>query len=575
MMSKHASFAVLSTLLGVRAALGGTDVQVNSDPPAMSSPPGDVQNEPRLALDPNNSNNVIVAYNDDIGMFPNSLGVSFSSDGGATWSDGQLTTPMIPDPSPMSPPGSMITLDDVFDPFAAYDALGNAYAGYIGRPSTGTPGTNPPSGLFIERSTDGGLTWSGPTTIATDPGGPFAGPLVAPMSAPLFNDRPEIDSGGNGEVVVTWIKDVDVNTPTSDIYFTESLAPAGPPTPGLPNPTGLTFSTPVIVNDNSQWLNPMTGTDRGIAPDVAIHANGNIYVAWADYDVTVTDATSGAIMIDSTAFGAGGTTFSNDITVASIDPLPKHVSTGTGTADDARAQSYPSIAVDPTDSSGQTVYLTFAEEDTSTGDEGNIFFTMSTTGGAAGTWSTPKQINDDVTNHDQMHPNIAVKPDGTIDIVWYDKRNAVNDDAWDVYIARSTDGGLTFSANLRVTDTTFNTPTRADAAEPWLGEYLGIDTDSSDAFVAFTSGVNDTFGDVFFDKIPNASIPEPTTCVIWLVLSGMLCVGRSSGAFALQTQNPGSGFGLLKDSKHRRHRSRLTHRKDMAGALATGSLIGE
>lgn len=499
------------------SAQAGVDVKINSDPPAANPPPGDVQNEIRIAVDPSNSNNLVTAYNDRSGVSPNPLGVSFSTNGGATWTDRQLSVPA----DPFGPPGSM--LDDIFDPFLSHDGMGNIYAGYVARPSTGGGGSAPPSGVFIELSTDGGNTWSGPTTIASDPGG--AGPTSR------FNDRPSMDTDANGNVVVTWIKDTGFGTNTSDIYYAESMLP-GPPMPPM-NPTGLMFSAPVTVNDTPNGLpDPMTMvTDKSLAPDIALTAGGQVYIAWSDYDPTTINEPMGSIKFNSTTFGNPGGFSINDVTVANINPLPDHITTASG-ATDARAQSYPSIAVDPTDGTGQTVYLTYASEG-ATGDEGDIYFTRTTTGGgSSAAWSTPFTINDDGTLTDQMHPNISVKPDGTIDIVWYDKRNSVadadptNDDAiWDVYITRSTDGGQTFSPNLRVSDVSFATPDNANLTEKWMGEYLGIDTDSTDAFIAFTSGSTDSFGDVFFDRIPNSAIPEPNSSVL-LIVGSLALIGR-------------------------------------------------
>ena len=460
--------------------IAGTDVKINSDLPALNPPPGDVQNESRISVDPTNSQNLVTAYNDGAGT-PNSLGISYSSDGGGMWTDVQIGTGL-------THPSLLTTLDDVFDPYIEHDASGNVYAGYVARPSSPTLPGGPESALYIEYSTNGGVSWSGRTVIVSDVNG--SGPTYR------FNDRPTMDVGAN-DLAVTWIKDVDVNMPTSDIYFSSSpLAP------------GLNFSAPITVNNGAN------GTDYANAPDTAIAPNGTVYVAWIDFDVTLMDAVTGTIKIDSSP-SVAVPIFGMDQTVVTIDPLPKHVSTTAGlgrTFDDARGQSYPVIAADPMDPSGQTVYLAYAE-DQGNSDEGNIYFTRSTDGGM--TWSLPLKINDDGTSTDQMHPAIAVKPDGTIDLAWYDKRNSTTDSDWDVYIARSIDGGLTFSPNVRITDTSFSTPSNSNNTEPWMGEYLGLDVDNSNAYLAFTSSLNDSYGDVYFDTIANSAIvPEPSALVM-------------------------------------------------------------
>jgi hypothetical protein len=116
---------------------------------------------------------------------------------------------------------------------------------------------------------------------------------------------------------------------------------------------------------------------------------------------------------------------------------------------------------------------------------------------------------------------MEVKADGTIDIVWYDKRNGANDDQWDVYFATSTDGGLSFSANQRVTSSSFATPVSSGTPpEPWLGEYLGLGVDSQFAYIGYTAGTaTDANGDIFFDRVSNPGhvVPELHSFLIWTV----------------------------------------------------------
>ena len=54
-----------------------------------------------------------------------------------------------------------------------------------------------------------------------------------------------------------------------------------------------------------------------------------------------------------------------------------------------------------------------------------------------------------------------------------------------------------------------------------MGEYLGLAVDSTNAYVAFTSGRLDgdliSKGDVWFDSVPNSLIPEPATLALLLV----------------------------------------------------------
>ncbi len=101
---------------------------------------------------------LLAAYNDHPYPGGPGLGVSYSNDGGITWNPLQL-------PYPPDPYGGGNFLD-AFDPTATADALGNLYVAHI---STDYDWTNGPArGLFVHKSTDGGITWNAPVAVATD-----------------------------------------------------------------------------------------------------------------------------------------------------------------------------------------------------------------------------------------------------------------------------------------------------------------------------------------------------------------------------------------------------------------------
>lgn len=534
MKRSRATILVSSLLVGL-LALSLVAVHAGTDAPINSDLPGTVQNEIRIARDPNNLATFVAAYNDGSGTGSSPLGISYSSGSGAagTWNDVQLNVPVHPITG--------TSLHDIFDPMIAYDSQGNVFAGYIGADQAFGGRA---SGLFIERSTDGGMTWT-PPIPGWNPTAIDANLAASPPGGPdprfRFNDRCEMTIDTTDNVHVVWIKDVDVGQPTSDIYYAKS-PPAPPGPPAMSNPSGLNFTGlpspqsigPKTVNDNSGSggtpgcpTNPSGLSDFGNAPDVEVASNGAIYVAWIDVDVTTMGPNPARIMFDVST--DGGMTFACDITALILDgsvanprtAVARNISTTPQPAgsplahDDVRSRSNPTIALDP--STTTTIYMAFAADpagaaDPSGLDEADIFFSRSTDGGQ--TWSAPVVVNDDTGDNDQINPLIRTKPNGTIDIAWFDKRNSANDDQWDVYIAKSTDGGATFSANTKITDQTFTSPWNSNQSERWLGEYLGMVVDSTTAYVAFTSSVNDQFGDNFFDSIANSAIggAQPSLC---------------------------------------------------------------
>ena len=126
----------------------------------------------------------------------------------------------------------------------------------------------------------------------------------------------------------------------------------------------------------------------------------------------------------------------------------------------------PDAAVDP---SNGNLYVAYSSRGKRAKDDepslpSELFFLVSTDGGA--TWSEPINLpgDDPTKGADQYHPGISVAPNGRIDLAWHDFRNdpfftpgrvgemGVAQRYWDAYYASSTNAGGTWSANTRVTN---------------------------------------------------------------------------------------------------------------------------
>ena len=82
----------------------------------------------------------------------------------------------------------------------------------------------------------------------------------------------------------------------------------------------------------------------------------------------------------------------------------------------------------------------------------DVFIAKSTDGG--NTWSAPVRVNDDPPGNDQFFSWMTIdRANGDIYVIFYDRRGYYNNYT-DVYIARSTDGGETFE-NLKISESPF------------------------------------------------------------------------------------------------------------------------
>ena len=425
-----------------------------------------VQNEISMDIEPL-SGNLVLAYNDN--PYPNGpgIGVSYSADQGQSWISQQLSIPV----SSISG----IQLVDAFDPTITSDASGNTFVAQISTDFNW--GTGPVNGLYVHKSTDGGVNWNTPIAIDEE-----AAPTSSNDPNYRFNDRCQIIADKDplspyfNNIYIAWIKDRGWNQPNpdSDIYMSVS-------TDG-----GSTFST---ANQINHTLNSM-----GNMPTHTVTSNGDLYVLWMQYNVI--SGGIGVMLLDKST--DGGVTFGNDITVDSILLPPLQLNGGV----EARAKGAAIIRSHP--SNPNELYVVYAADpDTLGNDEADIFFIKSTDGG--NNWSSPPlQLNDDTTKNDQVLPWMEVNNNGVINVVWYDRRNDPFDLAWDVYTTTSIDGGTTFGVNTQINVSSFSTPTTASG--PWFGEYLALASADTMAYVAFTSTALDPLGDVLFTSFSNPII---------------------------------------------------------------------
>jgi hypothetical protein len=118
----------------------------------------------------------------------------------------------------------------------------------------------------------------------------------------------------------------------------------------------------------------------------------------------------------------------------------------------------------------------------------DVMFVRSTDGGQ--TFSAPRRINDDPVNPSKWHwfGTVSVAPNGRIDSVWYDTRNAANNTDSQLFYSWSTDGGVTWAANVAISNA-FN-PFEGYPNQSKIGDYITIVSDNTGGNVAYSATFN-------------------------------------------------------------------------------------
>lgn len=103
----------------------------------------------------------------------------------------------------------------------------------------------------------------------------------------------------------------------------------------------------------------------------------------------------------------------------------------------------PSLVIDR---NNDHIYAIWSDSRRAHNSEYDIYFSKSTDGGS--TWSSDVRINDTFTSDGRRISNIAVDHNGHLYVVWYDSREGDHD----IYFSKSTDEGVTWSDNIKVND---------------------------------------------------------------------------------------------------------------------------
>jgi hypothetical protein len=332
--------------------------------------------------------------------------VSVTHDGGATWSE------VIPPISPWQFSG---------DPALAFDSRGRLYLAAIAD-HEGPGGSFTGPSVVVATSLDGGSHWEPPVTVARGTNSVSEKRGKGPL---LFNDKDFIAAdAGTGSpfrdrVYVTW-------TGFESVF----------------SPNNVFFTAPVMLSssdDGIHWTEgrAISGFNRSlcIAPffaapgqcDVnqdsypAVAPNGRVYVSFENFN---TVAQSQILVVSS---GDGGATWNPPSRVDFVESFNLPISPDLEpvlTGCRFRLSFKANTAADPSDATGRTVYVAFADNRNGTPDpvggsfltDLDVFLGRSTDGGA--TWSV---VPVNRAPNDQFFPWVSVAADGRVDVGYMDR----------------------------------------------------------------------------------------------------------------------------------------------------------
>jgi hypothetical protein len=426
------------------------------------------QSETSIAIDPNDSN-ILVAGSNEIVRLP--MRGYFSKDGGTSWGAVDL---------PLPPAATTNGTDFGSDPGVAFDSRGNVYYVYIvvffNRTFHSIQGTE----VAVAKSFDHGATWPQVTFFNFNSG------------AGKFNDKPMIAVDDNpasphrDAVYVGWDNASPKNGKSSSnnaLLFSRSVD------------GGATFSSPLAVSSTTGGPNAVIAADPFVGPD------GQVYVAWHDTQtprVMVASSFDGGL-----SFGAPVTV--SPTTLAVDDAIPAMATRG--------ALVYPACGADRSSGAHRDrLYCSWMDQTATNGTD--IFVASSSDRGA--TWSSPVRVNDDPTGavKDQFNQWLAVDAaTGAVDLSWNDARNDPNDVKTDVCAASSTDGGASFSANVKVTTAQSDESAANPCAQAHdqYGDYEGIAAAGGSIHPVWTDGrfdctVDPLTGQTFGEEVFTATV---------------------------------------------------------------------
>ena len=353
--------------------------------------------EPMLAVNPKNASNMIAVWQQDRWSNGGARGLlaGVSQDGGRTWTMHMAAFSRCTGGTPANggdyPRAS--------DPWVSFGLDGTAHQSSLSFAGD-VLAAGSSSAVLVSRSTDGGVSWSNPTTLIRD-------------GSNFFNDKDSLTADPTDARFAYAVWDRLAATGGGPAYL------------GRSTDGGLTWEPAVPIYDPGR-------TSQTINNQIVVLSNGILIDFFTQLDTPPSAPASATLAIIRST--DKGITWSAPITISpvqsvgTLDPeTHAPVRDGSGLGSIAAGTHGELIAV-------------WQDSRFSGGQRDAIAFSRSLDGGL--TWSTPARVNRDVSVA-AFVPAATVRSDGTYGVTYYDFRSNTSDAGTlptDYWLTRSTDG---------------------------------------------------------------------------------------------------------------------------------------
>jgi hypothetical protein len=410
----------------------------------------DTEIEPSIAVNPTNPKNVVTAFQDrriaDGGDATNAFATSV--DGGKTWKTGAL-------PGLTTYPGQGGVFERASDAVVAFGPDGTVYANSLVFDYNANDGLR--SGITVNVSKDGGLTWSPPVYLQDD--------MVGGLNDKNWMVVDQSDAPGHhkGRVYVVWdrVAPVLYDYCDRDCDRLANWLPDFQTVPGLVYAGQGIGAYPIVMKNGG----------LGIVMDAI---GGGVPVPSGPDELDA--ASDGLVFLASPA--AGSTPWPAPLPFT--PPVRIASNQSNGTPAQRASDALPAADVDP--SSG-TIYAVWDDGRYRTDGTNDAVISRSYDDGV--TWTVPQRVNPGSTTDKVNHYSVvvAVGDGGTVHVAYRVRdqsgKGPLYSDVIDTYYQESADGGNTWTSPLKIDRVPSN---------PWYGAFSRNGTFEGDYNQVASSG---------------------------------------------------------------------------------------